>query len=292
MHFTEPVYRNPYWPTFPLLQITQGCTHNKCKFCTMYKDVKFRMQPKEWIEEDLKELAQTVPEVKTIQLLSANPLALSYENLYPILEKINKYLPKMEMIYTQGRITDLTNKTVEQLKHLRDLGMKEISLGIESGDDWTLDRINKGYHAQDILEQCHKLEEAGIDYWMTFLSGVAGKEHSRQHAINSAKIFSQCKPMLVGTGGLTLFEGTPLLEEAKRGEFEPLSEKELMIELKTFVENLTVDCIFNTHHTSSMNLTGPNFLARKDSIIAALENQIQNGDLDKMSEIRRNKKSL
>lgn len=292
MHFTEPVYRNPYWPTFPLLQITQGCTHNKCKFCTMYKDVKFRMQPKEWIEEDLKELVQTVPEAKTIQLLSANPLALSYENLYTILEKINKYLPKMEIIYTQGRITDLTNKTVEQLKHLRDLGMKEISLGIESGDDWTLDRINKGYHAQDILEQCHKLEEAGIDYWMTFLNGVAGKEHSRQHAINSAKIFSQCKPMLVGTGGLTLFEGTPLLEEAKIGEFEPLSEKELMIELKTFVENLTIDCIFNTHHTSSMNLTGPNFLARKDSIIAALENQIQNGDLDKMSEIRRNKKSL
>ena len=86
--------------------------------------------------------------------------------------------------------------------------------GVESGDDWTLDRIHKGYHAEDILEQCHKLEKAGIDYWMTFLNGVAGREHSREHAIQSAKIFSQCKPMLVGTGGLTLFPGTPLLEEA------------------------------------------------------------------------------
>ncbi|MBR0277693.1 MAG: radical SAM protein [Clostridia bacterium] len=292
MHFTDTVYRNPYWPTFPLLQITQGCTHNKCKFCTMYRNVNFRMQPMEWIEEDLQELAEIVPEAKTIQLLSANPLALSYDKLAPILEMINKYLPKMEMIYTQGRVTDLKNKTVEQLKSLKDLGMKEISLGVESGDDWTLDRINKGYHASDILEQCHKLEDAGIQYWMTFLNGVAGREHSHEHAVNSAKIFSQCKPMLVGTGGLTLFPGTPLLEEAQRGEFEPLSEKEMLIELKTFVENLSCDCSFNTHHTSGMNLTGPDFFKRKDKIIAALEHQIKYGDMDRLEAIRRNKRTL
>ena len=160
MHFTDTVYRNPYWPTFPLLQITQGCTHNSCKFCTMYKDVPFRLQPMEWIEEDLKELAEMVPEAKTIQLLSANPLAMSYDKLAPILKMIKKYLPNMEVIYTQGRVSDLKNKTVEELKSLKELGMNEVSLGIESGDDWTLDRINKGYHASDILEQCHKLEEA------------------------------------------------------------------------------------------------------------------------------------
>lgn len=203
MHFTDTVYRNPYWATFPLLQITQGCTHNKCKFCTMYKDVKFRLHPLEWIEEDLKELAEIVPDAKTIQLLSANPLYPSYDRLALILEMILQYLPQIEFIYTQGRVTDLKNKTVDQLRKLKELGMKEISLGVESGDDLTLERINKGCRSQDILEQCHKLEEAGIDYWMAFLNGVAGKSHSREHAINSAKIFNQCKPMLVGTGGLT-----------------------------------------------------------------------------------------
>ncbi len=292
MHFTEPVYRNPYWPTYPLLQITQGCTHNKCKFCTMYKDVPFCMQPLKDIEEDLQELAEEVPNAKTIQLLSANPLALSYEKLVPILEMINKYLPKMKMIYTQGRVTDLTNKTVAQLKHLVQLGLREVSIGIESGDDWTLKRINKGYQAKDILEQCHKLEDAGMAYWMTFLNGVAGREHSHEHALNSAKIFSQCKPMLVGTGGLTLFPGTPLLEEAKQGKFEPLSEKEMLIELKTFVENLTCDCIFNTHHTSGIDLTGPNFLARKPQIIAALEEQIEHGDMDQLATKRKRKQTL
>ena len=205
---------------------------------------------------------------------------------------INKYLPKIEYIYLAGRVDDLKNKTVDELKKLKELGMREISLGVESGDDWTLDRINKGYHAEDILEQCHKLEEAGIDYWMTFLNGVAGRSHSHEHAVNSAKVFSQCKPMLVGTGGLTLFPGTPLLEEAQRGEFDPLSEKEMLEELKLFVENLTCDCSFITHHTVAANLTGLNFLERKDKIVAALDNAISHGDMDRLAAFRRNKRTL
>ncbi len=293
MHFTDTVYRNPYWPTFPLLQITQGCTHNRCKFCTMYRDVPFRMQPMEWIEEDLQELREIAPDATTIQLLSANPLAPSYDRLAPIFEKINAALPKMEKIYLCSRVTDVSNKTVEQLKHLRDLGMKEISLGVESGDDWTLDRIHKGYHAEDILEQCAKLTEAGIEFWMSFLNGVAGKEHSHEHAVHSAEIFSRCRPMLVGTGGLVLFPGTPLLEEAERGEFSPLSEQEMLTELKTFVENLTCDCSFITHHTvSGANLSGPHFLQRKEKIIATLDHEIRHGDLEAMAAIRRNKRSL
>ena len=293
MHFTDTVYRNPYWPTWPLLQITQGCTHNRCKFCTMYKDVQFKLQPMEWIEEDLKELAEMDPHAKTIQLLSANPLCMSYDKLVPILEMINKYLPEMEYIYGATRVTDIRNKTVDQLKSLKEIGLREISLGVESGDDWTLDRVHKGYHAEDIYEQCGKLTEAGIDFWMTFLNGAAGKEHSMDHAIHSAEVFSKCNPMLVGTGGLVLFPGTPLLDEANRDEFTPLSEKEMLIELKTFVEHLTCDCTFITHHTvSSKNLTGPDFLKRKESIIAALDHEIWHGDMDALAAIRRNKRSL
>lgn len=292
MHFSGTVYRNPYWPTFPLLQITQGCTHNKCKFCTMYRDVGFRMQPMEWIEADLKEIAEAVPNASTIQLLSANPLALTYNKLAPILELIHRYLPKMDYIYTQGRVSDLKNKSVEELKLLKDLGMKEISLGVESGDDWTLERINKGYRSSDILEQCHKLEAAGVAYWMTFLNGVAGKAHSIQHALGSAKIFSQCRPMLVGTGGLTLFPGTPLLEESKRGEFDPLSELDMLKELRVFVENLTIDCTFITHHTIAANLSGRNFLDRKKNILASIDEIIKNGDMNVLGQIRNNKKTL
>lgn len=293
MHLTEPVYRNPYWPTWPLLEVTHGCTHNRCRFCTMYKGVRFGLSPMEQVEEDLRELAETVPHARTIQLLSANPLALSYDRMAPILEKVNEYLPEIEHVYTQGRVTDLRDKTVEQLRGLRELGMDEISIGTESGDDWTLDRVDKGYHAEDIIEQCTKLDEAGIRYWHSFLNGVAGRSHSREHAVNSAKVFSRTNPMLVGTGGLTLFPGTPLLEEAERGEFDPLTEREMLEELLLFVENLTCDCTFITHHTiGGTNLTGPDFLGRKERIVAALKEEIENGDMDRMASIRRHKRSL
>ncbi|MBQ6682634.1 MAG: radical SAM protein [Bacteroidales bacterium] len=291
MHLTEPVYRNPYWPTWPLIQITQSCTHNSCKFCTMYRDVPFRMQPMEWLEEDLRELQVLAPNAKTIQLLSANPLALSFDRLMPRLQLIRKYLPNLQHMYAATRVDDIKNKTIEQLKALRDIGVDEISLGVESGDDWTLQRINKGYTSQDILEQCHKLDEAGIRYWMTFLNGVAGREHSHDHAVHSAEIFNQCHPMLVGTGGLTLFPGTPLLEEAGRGEFTPLDEREMMQELHTFLQHLTCDCELNTHHTSTLHLTGP-FLPRKQQLLDALQDAIDHADIDALARVRQHKRGL
>ena len=293
MHFTEPVYRNPYWPTWPLLEVTRGCTHNKCAFCTMYKDVHFGVAPMEQIEEDLAEIAQVTPHARTIQLLSANPLALSFDRMAPILEKINEYLPDIEHVYTAGRVSDLRNKTVDQLRKLRDLRLNEVSMGTESGDDWTLDRIHKGYRSADILEQCAKLDEAGIAYWHTFLNGVAGRSHTREHAINSARVMSQTHPMLVGTGGLTLFPGTPLLEDAERGEFDPLSEREMLEELLLFVENLTCDCFFITHHTiGGVNLTGPGFLARKNQIVVALQDELANADMDRLAWRRAQKRTL
>jgi hypothetical protein len=153
-------------------------------------------------------------------------------------QELQKYLvDEVQQVYRlQG--VEINDKHIEIIvrQMLRKVRVKNPGdTGLLWGDEvdrTTLDRINKGYHAEDIIEQCGKLREAGIDFWMTFLNGTAGKEHSRDHAINSAIIFSQCKPMLVGTGGLTLFPGTPLLEEAQRGEFSPLSEKDISIHNK------------------------------------------------------------
>ena len=100
-----------------------------------------------------------------------------------VMEKVHEYLPAMESIYTVGRVTNLCNKSVDKLKKLRELGLKEISLGIESGDDGALDRVDKGYHAAEVIEQCQKLDEAEIAYWLTFMNGIAGREHSLDHAV-------------------------------------------------------------------------------------------------------------
>ena len=162
-----------------------------------------------------------------------------------------------------------------------------------SGDDWTLERIHKGYHAADILEQCAKLDEAGITYWHTFLNGVAGRSHSREHALRSAEVFNQTHPIVVGTGGLTLFPGTPLLEDAERGAFDSLTEREMMEEELLFVERLECDSAFITHHTiGGINLTGPNFLQRKEQIVAALRDELDSADMDLLAWRRAQKQTL
>lgn len=291
MHYTGTLYRNPYQPPSPLLEITQGCTHNKCKFCTMYKDVPFRMSPIEWIEEDLQEIAQHDPHTERLQLIGADPFCMSFDKLNRISDLVNQYLPKVSVMTMAARVDNIKNKTVDQLKILKAKGMVEVNLGVESGDDWTLDRIQKGYHANDILEQVKKLDEAGINYWLTFLNGVAGRSHSHQHAVNSAKIFNQLQPKVVGAGGLTLFPGTKLGEESKSGEFDPLSEKEMMEELKIFLENLECNARLITHHTVAMNLSG-NFLENKEQILKSLQYAINNLDEEQLSRIRNNKRTL
>ncbi len=292
MHYTGTLYRNPYKPASPLLEITQGCTHNKCKFCTMYKEITFRPSPLEWVEEDLAEIAAKSTDVRRLQLIGADPFCMSFERLDQICDLVHKYLPKVDTMTMAARVTNVCDKTVEEMRVLKEKGMVEIDLGVESGDDWTLDRVNKGYHAEDILEQCAKLDEAGIAYGMTFLGGIAGRSHSHEHAVHSGEIFSRCHPKIVGTGGLTLFPGTPLLAEAERGEFDPLSEKEMLEELRTFVEHLTVDCYFITHHTVMEDLTGPDFLKRKPEILATLDDAIENGDLEAMAFVRSRKTNL
>lgn len=292
MHFTGTVYRNPYWPTYPLLQITQGCTHNRCEFCSMYKGIPFHLQPIKDVEADLKEIASVSPHARTIQILSANPLALSFTQLKRYFSLIHKYLPDMEYIYAWTRVTDILPKTVEQLKELRDMGLREISLGIESGDDWTLDRVHKGYHAADILKAGKMLDEAGIRYWVSFLNGVAGRSHSKEHAIHTAEIFNQLHPMVVGVTALVLFPGTELERQAQEGKFDPLNEKELLEEELLFYEHLDVNCINISHHTSSLNLTTDNFKRDKDRMIADLKYEIAHGNFKAMAEMRSNTRTL
>ncbi len=292
MHYTGTVYRNPYEPPSHLLEITQGCSHNRCKFCNMYSNVKFKASPMEWIEEDVKEIASLNPETSRLQLLSADPFVLSFDRLNAICDLIHKYLPNIEVMTMAARVDNISDKSVEELKILKDKGMVEVNIGAESGDDETLKRVNKGYCSKDILKQCEKLDKAGIDYWLTFLNGVGGVELSQAHALNSAKIFSQANPTVVGTGGLVLFEGTGLLAQYRKGKFHPLSERGLMEELKLFLENLDFDGRFITHHTISMNLNNVNFRQNKENILKNLQHGIDNLDMDRLTQIRNNKEGL
>ena len=301
MHFTEPLYSNPMIRPIPLLEVTQGYTHNKCAFCNMYKSVRFRPSPSEWVEADIRELAVRNPGATRLELVGANPFCLSFERLDAIMDLINENLPKVSWVGCAGRVTDVRNKTVNELKMLRQKGLAAVWLGVESGDDWTLERMNKGYTSADILEQTARLDEAGISYWMTFLNGAAGTSHSREHAINSAKVFSACNPVLVGCAGLVLFGDTDLAAQAERGEFDPLDERGLLEELKLFVENLECDPVtFMTAHTSPASLNGTGifggdgttFQDHKAEIVSEMESSLTYTDFDRQGQARAMKRSL
>ena len=130
----------------------------------MYSSVKFQPSPMEWIEEDIKEIAAFYPETNRLQLLSADPFVLGFERLNEICDLIHKYLPNIEIMTMAARVDNIMDKSVEELKILKDNGIVELNLGAESADDETLKSVNKGYVGRDILEQCEKLDKAGMDY--------------------------------------------------------------------------------------------------------------------------------
>lgn len=241
VHYTEPVFRPPQEANTPLLEITAGCTHSRCRFCDLNGKTKFRLAPLAQVEEDLQELQACVPHATRIFFLMANAFALSYDRLMERIDLVHRYLPEVEEITMQTRVQDIKNKTPDQLKKLYDQGIHFLYTGFESGDDETLAFINKNCTARDILEQTAKLDDAGIGYMATFLNGVGGKALSPQHAINSGRVFSRLHPTdAVWITSLVLLPDTDLYQDMLAGRFTPLGEKEMLEEARLFLENLDI----------------------------------------------------
>ena len=237
MHFTGTIWRPPYEASSALLQVTVGCSHHKCKFCSLYPGLKFKVSPMSEIESDLRIIQYYQPKARRIFLTGANPFVLSFNKLKELAMIIHDYLPRCQ-IGTFSRIADIKNKTVEELKELRSYGFNGISIGTETGDDITLKEMNKGNTAQDILEQCKKLEEAGIEYYIVYLTGLAGKGNGQRNALASAQLFSQLKPFIISVVSLTIFPESQLYADMKKGFYTEPPEYERLDELMTFIGNL------------------------------------------------------
>ena len=291
MHYQKPVYRPPQEAFSPLLPVTYGCSHNKCKFCSMYKNQPFAVSPLEHIEEDLRELAEYHPWDERMHFVGGNAFCLPYHRLIERIELVHEIMPEIRHINMMARVTDITRKTDEQLLDLRKKGVDFLYIGQESGDDEVLARVNKGCTSADILEQCRRLEKAGIDYYFTFLNGVGGRALSRQHAINSAKLFNQLKCSKVGSGSLTLFPDTELAAEKEAGLFDDMSEKERAEEFYTFLEHIDRPCSVSCHHSSVIPVSG-HFPEDKPRIMSQLRHAIDTLDESAQQAHRKGIKSL
>ena len=226
MHYTGTIWRPPYEATSLLLEVTAGCTHHKCKFCTLYHDLpfQFRMSPIEDIEEDLQEVQREIrrwdnQDIKRVFLTGANPFVLSYDKLMVIAELIYKYLPSVKNIGSFARITDITPKTNGELTELYAMGYDGLTIGIETGDDEAMRFMNKGYSSSDIIEQCQRLDAVGIHYNFFCLVGISGAGRGEIGAKVTADICNQLHPMLIGANMLTIYPDSELFHEIRRGNY-------------------------------------------------------------------------
>lgn len=298
MHFTGRTWRPPYEKFSVIIQATSGCTYNKCKFCNLYNNECFKMSPIEEFEEDLAEIKIYQPYARRIFLTGANPFAMSYENLKLRALTVKDYLIKCQSIAMFASIRDIKSKSVEQLKRLRALGINGLSIGMESGDDETLKLVNKGYTSNDIVEQLAKLDEAGIEYYLVYMTGLAGKGNGQRNAINTAKILNQIRPYYVQNpyflhiDSLTLFPDTELFYMAQSGKFIPAGEKERLEELITLVKNLRLITRLQANTITNFKpITG---LLPKDRehVISELTGIIQNTEEEEMLKYRESLSSL
>ncbi len=292
MHFTGRTWRPPYEAHSVIIQATSGCTYGKCRFCSLYQDECFRMSPLREFEEDLEEIKFYQPYARRIFWTGADPFAMSYENLKLRALTVRDYLIKCQTMAMFASIRNIRDKEAWQLKKLRAMGIHGLTIGTESGDDDTLLLAGKNYTAADILEQCRKLQEAGIEYYLVYMTGLAGRGNGYRNAVNSARLFSRLNPYFISVSSLTLFPGTELYRMEQEGKFVPAGEKERLQELQVFIRNLQV----RTHLFAN---TGSNYYPvtaylpkEREAVIRELQYVIDTGSEEEMAAYRRNLKSL
>lgn len=293
MHFTGTIWRPPYEAWSALLQVTAGCTHNKCKFCTLYKDVPyFRMSPISEIEEDLREIFADAPDVTRLFLTGANPFVLSSEKLKNIAVIAKQYLQRLNSIGCFARVTDITSKSLDELKALRALGYNRITIGVETGDNAALEFMRKGYNSDDISEQCRKLDTANIEYNFFYLTGISGFGNGSSGAEKTAEIFNALNPKIVGASMLTVYPDSDLYRDILDGSWREESETEKLLEMRTLIEKLEIRTHFAALGASNMFKLHGELPYEKEELIRSIDSILAAHDETVLRHYRVNLKHL
>ncbi len=240
----DTIYLPPHEQATAALEVSLGCSWHKCTFCDFAKDA-FRIHPMERIVHDLKILAQLRPDDTRLFLLGENAFCMGAERLLAIIEEVRRSMPKVREYAMYSRIDDILRKSDQELKMLAGEGIQALHIGVESGSDSILEARKKGITSAEVIEALRRLDQVGIDYYVTVIPGLGGRSFSRLHAIETARMLNQVHPRNIWCLKLKLWENTPLYEEARRGGFEEMTPAEILREERLLIENLTVkDCLF------------------------------------------------
>jgi len=267
------IYRPPSEARSLIVQATVGCSWNKCTFCVSYKDKRFRVRPLEEVKEEVRRVAAHVgPYVRRVFLADGNALVMHTEKLLDLCREIKACFPNLERISCYACPQDALRKSVDELKALREAGLTMVYLGVESGDDEVLRRVNKGVSSEEIVEACRRIKEAGMTLSVTVIVGLGGRDRWREHAEATAKVLSRIDPPYIGALTLMIVPGTPLYEEWIRGLFKPLTPIETLKEIRLMVSGLNLThCIFRCNHASNYLPLGATLPYEKEELLDYLD---------------------
>ena len=259
MRYEGTVYRPPSEARSLIIQITVGCRHNQCTFCSMYKDKVFRIRSREEIYCDLEEMSQLYGKLPLrIFLADGNALTMDTYRLLEILSWIKNLFPFCQRVTVYGTAGDVITKSVSELISLKEAGLTMVYLGAESGSDEILKHIKKGLGRTHMIQAAEMLKEAGIDLSLTLISGIGGRNNLQEHALMSADLVSKIRPEYLGLLTLMLEGDTPMRKEVESGEMELLSPEEVLEEMRLFLSHVdSPGTIFRANHASNyLNLRG------------------------------------
>jgi len=252
MKYEGDIIRPPSEAYSLLLQVTVGCSHNRCTFCPSFKGKRFRIKGFDEIVEDLDYAARRFRRVERLFLCDGDALIIPQKRLIDILDAIRARLPGVVRIGTYANAKSIRKKSVEELRELKERGLGIVYLGIESGNEQILANIRKGTTVARIVEAARRVKEAGITLSVTVLLGIGGVAMSREHARDTARILTEVDPDYAGVLTVMIVPGTPLYEQARTGAFVLPGTFELLEELGVIVaESRFTDCFFTANHASN-----------------------------------------
>lgn len=253
MDYEGMIFRPPSEAYSILLQVTVGCSHNKCTFCEMYKEKRiFKIKSDERIMADIAFAAKNDRYSDRLFLCDGDALIIPQKRLVKILKEIKRQLPWVKRVGTYANTKSIAKKSVEDMKQLKDLGLTIAYMGLETGDDVTLTAINKGADSGRMIEMGRKIRQAGIKLSVTVLLGIAGRERSMVHARETGRVLSAIDPEYVGALSLMLTPGTPLYRDHLAGKFPVLEANELLQELGVMISATEMtNGLFHSNHASN-----------------------------------------
>lgn len=278
MRYEGSVYRPPSEAYSLIVQVTIGCSHNKCTFCSMYKDKRFRVRKPEAVIEDLREARRLYPRVEKIFLADGDALVLTNEKLMVLLDEIRRLFPECRRVSVYARAGDILRKSPRELEELRQAGVGMFYIGAESGSDRVLAAVCKGETAAQLINAVRRTEDAGIAASVTFISGLAGPDGLREHAEETGRVISAMEPSYASLLTLMAEPAAPIYEEIRQGRFQLLSPAQVLEETRILIENINVTrkCVFRSNHASNYLSLAGDLPDDKQRLLAQIQAAKQN----------------